>query len=105
MLWKRMLFLTGAAAIGVLMAILHPATGHSQTVCGDHGKFVSHLGKSFSEFRSGLGLAANGSVIELMTASNGNWTLLVTLPNGRTCVVATGKHWQALTKVLPSRES
>ena len=43
-----------------------------------------------------MGLAANGSVLEVLASKDGTWTILITSPNGTSCVVAVGDSWEAL---------
>ena len=40
-----------------------------------------------------MGLAADGSVVEVLAATSGSWTILVTKPTGVSCVVASGEAW------------
>jgi hypothetical protein len=47
-----------------------------------------------------MGLAASGSIVEILVSQTGSWTILVTSPNGTSCVVAVGDYWEAL-KPLP----
>ena len=47
-----------------------------------------------------LGLAKNGSVIEVLTSDDGEtWTILVSQPNGSSCLVAVGEGWEELKRV------
>ena len=44
-----------------------------------------------------MGLASNGGVVELFTASDGaTWTLVLTMPNGLSRLVAAGESWGRL---------
>jgi hypothetical protein len=83
----RLVLIATVAAVAALGAI--PAS--AQTVCGDRGKLVAYLGKGHKESRTGIGVAANGSVIELYTAETGTWTMLMTMPGGPTCVTGSGE--------------
>jgi hypothetical protein len=88
--------ITIAGAVALLTVGSDPAA--AQTVCGDRAKMIRHLGDGYKESRSGLGLAANGSVVELFTAETGSWTMLVTVPGGKTCVMGSGEGWEAQQK-------
>ncbi len=55
---------------------------------------IGSLDRDYQESRSGLGLASNGSVVELYTAKTGTWTMLITKPGGRTCVIGSGESWE-----------
>jgi hypothetical protein len=41
-----------------------------------------------------MGLANNGTMLEIATSGEGSWTILVTRPDGVSCVVATGEAWE-----------
>ncbi|MEK9661835.1 MAG: hypothetical protein VW644_08900 [Alphaproteobacteria bacterium] len=46
-----------------------------------------------------MGLAANGSVLEVLTSNAGeSWSILVTMPTGQTSLIASGENWE---KVAP----
>ena len=78
-----------------------PASAKSQQVCGDRSKIVANLGSDYKEMRSGIGLAASGTVIELFTADSGTWTMLMTAPDGRTCVMGSGEGWEQTQRPKP----
>ena len=86
-----------AATAGGLTATA--AAAQQQMVCGERQHLVRHLGTAYSEAPSNLGLAATGSVVEVLTSEQGTWTILVTEPNGVTCVVAAGENWESLPRV------
>ena len=42
-----------------------------------------------------LGLANEGSVIEVLTSDGGStWTIMISRPNGSSCLVAAGEGWE-----------
>jgi hypothetical protein len=92
---RRMWILAAAAAMGGLAT----AASAEQMVCGEREHLVTHLGAAYSEAPANLGLAATGSVVEVLTSDRGTWTILVTEPNGVTCVVAAGENWENLPRV------
>ncbi len=81
-----------AAIVALAAGLVTPAS--AQVVCGDRAKMIGYLGDGFKEARSGIGLGANGAVVELYTAENGSWTLLMTAPGGPTCVIGNGEGWE-----------
>lgn len=87
---KRMLVVTAIFVATFFMA----APAFSQRVCGDRLKIIHYLSKDYKESQSGLGLASNGSVVELFTARTGTWTMLITSPNGKTCIIGSGESWE-----------
>ena len=43
-----------------------------------------------------MGLASNGSMIEIFASPNGSWTIVMTQPDGVTCLMAAGESWEDL---------
>ncbi len=65
-----------------------------QTVCGDRNEFLTHLSKGYGEHPAAMGLASNGSVLEVLRSAKGSWTIIITRPDGTSCVVAAGESWE-----------
>ena len=63
-------------------------------LCGERTALVDQLKGKYAEQPKAIGLAANGSVLEILTAVSGSWTVIVTTPQGITCLLAAGKHWE-----------
>ncbi len=82
-----------------LLAAMVSTTATAQTMCRERDEFVTQLNKGFSEAPVAMGLAANGSVVEVLASDSGSWTIMITMPNGVSCVVATGESWQDVEKV------
>lgn len=78
------------AAASVGMAAI-PTSAHAME-CGPREAIVSQLAEQHGEQQVVMGLAADGSVMELWAGNTGGWTLLASLPTGLTCVVAVGTH-------------
>ncbi len=68
----------------------------AQVVCSERGKFLERLSKGYEEGPVAMGLAANGSVLEVLASNKGLWTIIVTDPVGKSCVVASGEAWESL---------
>ena len=66
----------------------------SGPVCGERGSLITQLQGKYSERPKSMGLAANGSVLEVLTAKTGTWTIILTTPQGLTCLIAAGEHWE-----------
>ena len=66
----------------------------AQVVCSERGKFLERLATGYEESPVAMGLASNGSVLEVLASDGGSWTIIVTTPGGKSCVVATGKAWE-----------
>lgn len=81
---------------GLLAALLlTPAMALAEPVCSERGALVGHLGQRYQEQPTGLGLMADGNLIELLVSARGTWTLLVSRPDGTSCAIAVGDHWQS----------
>ncbi len=65
-------------------------------VCGERTALVDQLKRKYGEQTKSMGLAANGLVLEILTAKSGSWTVLVTTPQGVTCLIAAGEHWEEM---------
>ncbi len=99
--------LKGLAVVAPLTAMagaLLPSPSHAQTVCSTRTNFLNELLSQHKENPIAMGLAANGSVLEVLASKDGTWTILITSPNGTSCVVAVGDSWEAL-KVKQTADS
>jgi hypothetical protein len=81
-----------AAAFG---SMLGGSAAQADHLCGKRDVLLKELEMQFEETPQALGLGADGGVFEILVSPEGGWTLLVTYPKRPTCVVATGKAWQA----------
>jgi hypothetical protein len=95
------MFRSALLATVAVLATLSVPPASAQTVCGERAKMISYLGKDYKEIRTGMGIAANGSVVELYTAETGSWTMLMTRPGGPTCVMGSGEAWEIQLKPSP----
>jgi hypothetical protein len=62
--------------------------------CVDRFTALEYLEDKYSEERIAWGLAANGSVVELIVSASGSWSLLSTSTSGLTCLIASGERWE-----------
>jgi len=79
-------------AIALTLAI--PTSASAQQVCGPRENMVKTLKKQYKEEQIGLGLKADGTVIELWMSATGTWTIAITQSNGKSCIGASGTKWQ-----------
>jgi hypothetical protein len=84
-------------AFAIPLFVLAPAFAQpAHPVCRDRAKFLNTLSPIHSESPVAMGLATDGSVVEILASKTGSWTILVTWPDGRSCVVAVGEGREAL---------
>ena len=69
-------------------------------LCGERRAVIAELEKTYSEAPVSIGLASNGSVIEVLASPSGSFTIILTQPNGLSCVMAAGENWEDLPKRL-----
>ncbi len=78
-------------------------TAVAQTPCGLYDEMAERLAEGYREYPTGVGLEANGRLMELFTSSNGEtWTLMIVSANGTACVIAVGENWNILQPVVPT---
>ncbi len=93
------------AFVVMLALALAAAAALGQTICGSRDQVLKQLGSQYQEAPVGIGLASNGTIVELLTSPTGTWTLLVTPPRGPTCLMGTGEGWQAIERKPKEDES
>lgn len=63
-------------------------------LCGDRDQVLQNLEQGYSEAPVSMGLASNGSVIEVLASPKGTFTIIMTQPNGVTCLMVAGESWK-----------
>lgn len=48
-----------------------------------------------------VAVTSRGRLLEVLVSPSGSWSLVLTAPGGRSCLVAAGSDWQALTPPPP----
>ena len=79
-----------------VVAAFFVGAAEARTVCAPRQQLVDGVARSHGERPVALGLAANGTMFEVLASAAGSWTAIVTRPQGRSCVVATGEAWEAV---------
>lgn len=70
--------------------------------CAPRKAVVERLSEIYGETRRGIGIARQGAVMEVYASDQtGSWTITVTLPDGMTCLIASGRSFEALAEALP----
>jgi hypothetical protein len=93
-----------ALSLGFGGVILATRIGHANPDCAPRDEVIEGLAQDYGETRRSLGLAANNTVMEVFAAdATGTWTITVTLPDGKTCLVASGLGYEAISEPLPAK--
>ncbi|MDH3228312.1 MAG: hypothetical protein OEN55_00815 [Alphaproteobacteria bacterium] len=89
------------AALAVTGPSEAAGTGNESMPCGDREEMLSHLSQKYSEKPVALGLATNGSIVEVLSSKAGDsFTIVYTTPAGLTCLMAAGSNWQFIEKQI-----
>ncbi len=75
-----------------------PSQARADMTCGKRTEVIGALDKGYAEKPVSMGLASNGDMIEVFASQTGSWTMIMTKPGGKTCLVASGEHWQDIPK-------
>lgn len=79
--------------------VLWAAPVHAQLppVCKERGGALENLLDKYKEATVAMGLASNGSIVEVLASPNGEtWSIIVTHPSGLSCFLATGEFWETV---------
>jgi len=80
-----------------LLAASLPAHPQSTGNCAMREHVIARLATAYGETRQSIGLGANNQVVEVFASvETGTWTITVTSPNGLTCLVASGRAYEAV---------
>jgi predicted naringenin-chalcone synthase len=81
----------------IAAAAILPARAEAQAACGLRAHVVEHLATRYGESLRGMGLAADNRILEIFASDDtGTWTIAVTSPSGVTCLIASGRHYEAV---------
>ncbi len=96
----------GLALTLMMAAVTTSSPANAQAVCLAHGDLVKQLSTKYAEEPMGIGLASDGTVMQLFTSEDGNtWTLVRTLPDGTSCMMAGGEAWADIPTPVAGRVS
>jgi hypothetical protein len=91
-------FLPAAAGVMAFLAILPATQARAQAICGNRDQVVEHLRDRYGERVRSMGLAADSRIVEVFASDEtGTWTIAVTSARGVTCLIASGRHFEAVT--------
>ncbi len=66
----------------------------AQMLCGPRPDVVANLERTYDEYPSSMGLASNGTVIEVFVSEKGSFTVIMTRPDGMSCLMVAGENWE-----------
>ena len=90
----------GAAVLALTVISFGAPQASARNVCMKHADMTSLLNKH-KEAQTSIGLASNGSLIEVFTsADGGTWSIVMTDARGNSCVVAIGKDWDHRAQMI-----
>lgn len=82
--------------VALTLAFCAPAHAQGRN-CADRAMIVERLASGYGETRQSVGLAMDGSLVEVFAAlDTGTWSILMTSPGRPTCLVAAGTSFEAL---------
>ena len=84
----------------IAACLCNPASANS---CAPRETVVEELAAGFGESRQSIGLASQGTVVEVFAApETGTWTITATNAHGITCLIASGHAFEAMTAAAPA---
>ena len=83
--------------VAFIAAFFVSAPVHAYTVaCSSRLDVVDKLDRSYAEKPVSMGLASNGSVVEVFASQIGTFSIVITRPDGLACIVSAGEGWENL---------
>lgn len=103
---KLILLFYFVLALIIAAALTLPANAQGgPPPCGDRTEIIQQLTDKYGETQHELGLAANGTIIEVyVNWDTGTWTILVTDANGLACMAAAGESWEYAVHEVPGQD-
>ncbi len=94
---SRLSFLLPAISLMAASAAM-PASAEESMACGKRDEMLGHLAGKYHEQPVAMGLATNGSLLEVLASTaGGSFTIVYTTPAGLTCMMAAGNNWETIT--------
>jgi hypothetical protein len=78
-----------------------PSAAEESMACGKRDEMLGHLAGKYKEEPVAMGLATNGSLVEVLASTaGGSFTIVYTTPEGLTCMMAAGSNWESFPQQL-----
>ncbi len=98
---SRLLLFFLALPLLAATAIAPASAAEDSMACGKRDEMLGHLSGKYDEEPIAMGLATNGSLVEVLASSaGGSFTIVYTTPDGLTCMVAAGSNWETVQQQL-----
>ena len=83
--------------IVALLALWPAGAQAAHNNCNPREEVATALEREYLEVPVHMGLANNGTIVEVFASPNGEtFTIVYTRPDGRTCGMVAGKNWENL---------
>lgn len=74
-------------------------------LCAERDRVLAQLTDRYGEQVQGMGLAPNNRIMEFFVSEEtGSWTITVTTADGTTCLMAAGRHYEAMIPVAAGED-
>lgn len=91
-------------SFGLAAVLAATQIAHSAPQCDSRDAVTALLADRYGESRRAVGIAGETAVMELFAAEGtGTWSITMTLPDGRTCLMASGSNYEAVTESRPAK--
>lgn len=90
-------------AAAALVAVFLCEAQAQQMPCGPRVQIIEGIGKKYKEVPNAIGIASQGTLVELFVAPSGTWTMLLTRGDGVSCLMGVGTDWQPLPPSKPGQ--
>lgn len=91
-------------SFGLAAVLAATQIAHSAPQCDSRDAVTALLADRYGESRRAVGIAGETAVMELFAAEGtGTWSITMTPPDGRTCLMASGSNYEAVTESLPAK--
>jgi len=96
------ILLPTALTAALLLPVPAIGQGAGHVICGARAHIVEQLETRLGESVRSVGLAAPNQIVEVYASEEtGSWTIAVTSANGRTCLMASGRFFEAYATEIP----
>jgi len=92
---RTMVIALGMVLIALFWSIAaNAAPAANPAICGERAAVLTTLDGKYAERPVSMGIASNGTVVEVLSSEDGSWTIIMTTPGGVSCLLAAGDYWQ-----------